>query len=175
MKFAALTASALVVASWQVGKPGIQGKPSSTGRWTVTSSKSEMTDLETVIGRLAADSALPGGLGSVTPVLILRCQDKKFDVFIDTKMVLEGGPPNRVRWDDREPIDDYSWSRSSDLQALFTSSATTFVEVAMKAKRLRFEFSAFQSGSRVASFSLAGLSAILPRFQKACDLRSHLR
>ena len=145
-------------------------KPSPSGRWTVASSRSEMTDLETVTARLAADAALPGTVGAVTPVLVLRCQEKKFEVYVDTKMVLATRSLNRIRWDDREPIDDYSWSESSDSKALFTSSAQSFLEVALKAKRLRFEFTPFRSGPLVASFSLVGLSNILPRFRKACDL-----
>jgi hypothetical protein len=151
----------------QVAKPQIR-KAVPTGGWSVSASKSEMSDLPIVVARLNADASLPGIVGTVRPTLIVRCREKELEAYIDTQMVVSDDGPNRLRWDAAEPSDDYSWRQSTSLKALFTSEANDFVTSLLEHRRLRFEFEPFGRANVVASFTLTGFAGVLPKIRAAC-------
>ena len=135
-----------------------------TGLWSVSSTPSK-TAGPTLVARLSSDGSV---VGSEPAELVLRCRARVFDVYVDTK-VIASGVGNRVRWDDA-PAQAYDvWSDAdSNPQTLFTPEPEEFLRKAMKARRLRFEFTPPQGGPAVASFKLAGISGVVIRLQQAC-------
>jgi hypothetical protein len=135
-----------------------------TGLWSVTGMPSKSAG-PTLVARLPSDASVAGGEPAE---LVLRCRARVFDVYVDTKVIASGGG-NRVRWDDA-PAQAYDvWSDAdSDPQTLFTPEPEEFLRKAMKARRLRFEFTPQQGGPAVASFKLAGISGVVIRLQQAC-------
>jgi hypothetical protein len=121
--------------------------------------------LPTLTARLPSDASRAG---AAQPDLVLRCRERVFDIYIDTK-VRASEVGNRVRWDDA-PAQAYDvWSDSaSDAQTLFTPDPEEFLRKAMKARRLRFEFKPQDGGQGAASFTLAGISGVVLRLQRAC-------
>jgi hypothetical protein len=136
-----------------------------TGLWLVSHTSSEVSALPTLMARLPSDAS---DAGAAHPELVLRCRERVFEVFVDTK-VITSGAGNRVRWDDA-PAQPYDvWSElDSDARTLFTPEPEEFLRKAMKARRLRFEFKPHGGGQAVASFKLAGISGVVLKLQPAC-------
>ena len=136
-----------------------------TGLWSVSTTSARPSAVTTLIARLASDGPVAG---SGRAELVLRCRERVFDAYVDTK-VAASGVGNRVRWDDA-PAQAYDvWSYSdSDPKTLFTPEPEEFLRKAMKARRLRFEFTPIDGGPAVASFTLAGISGVAIRLQQAC-------
>lgn len=101
------------------------GSPNKTQRresWRLTTSRSEMTDQRNVTEALRASNSVPGHFGAVTPTWVVRCREGELNVFLNTQMVLDSdlddNSPVRLRWDQREPMDE-TWSISSDRSGVF--------------------------------------------------------
>jgi type VI secretion system protein VasI len=99
-----------------------------TDKWHVTKGKSPMDDSKTVVLSLDSDNEVQGPLEAVRPALIVRCQEKKTQVYVVTGMAatvetdIDGGPRDShkvgLRLDDRPATYD-SWGESTDHKALF--------------------------------------------------------
>lgn len=89
-----------------------------------------MDDSKTVVVALDSENTAEGPLGAVRPSLIVRCQQKKTQVYVVTGMAatveedIDGGPRDShkvgLRLDDG-PAKYDSWGESTDHKALFAS------------------------------------------------------
>jgi hypothetical protein len=139
-----------------------------TGRWAVKSQRSEMSGKLTVVASLQADAPVRGRFSSSTPTLVLRCREGELEAYINFGIIVDDDYANRLRWDEREAIEEYNWSESSDYEALFTSEPVEFITAATSARRLRFEFHPHGLGPQIARFIVGGLNSIVQRLDRAC-------
>lgn len=65
----------------------VQASPAD--KWHVTEEQSPMDDSKTVLLTLDSDDQIQGPLGSVRPSLIVRCKEKKTDVYAVTGMAAD--------------------------------------------------------------------------------------
>jgi Type VI secretion system VasI, EvfG, VC_A0118 len=160
----------------------VQASP--TDKWHVTEDKSPMDDSRTVALALDSDDEVRGPLGQVRPSLIVRCQEKKTDVYITTGMAAnveaDGEHVVGIRLDDGAARHE-NWSESTDHTALFASDIIwnnhepTFqggrIEFAKRlagASQLTFQFTPFDGSPQVARFDLRGLDIHLHDVAEAC-------
>lgn len=160
----------------------VQASP--TDKWHVTVDKSPMDDSKSVALTLDSEDEVQGPLGKVRPSLIVRCQEKKTDVYITTGMAAnmeaDGEHVVGIRLDDGAARHE-NWSESTDHAALFASDVIwngdepTFhggrIEFAKRlagANQLTFQFTPFDGSPQTARFNLRGLDTHLHDVAEAC-------
>ncbi len=199
-RIAGLAIGALVLI-WAVGRiassssrvdatPSVAASPGD--KWHLTESHSPMDDSKTEVLLVDAEEQIHGPLGAITPTLIVRCKEKKTDVYVETGMAasieegIDGGPTDfhkvRLRLDDR-PATYESWGESTAHKALFArdmilddqanivamnGGAMTLAKTLAKAKTLTFEFTPFDGSPQVMHFDLRGLDSHLVKVAEAC-------
>ena len=144
----------------------------SGGRWHKAESKSALDDSTTVGLGLQAEDSIDGPVGKSTPVLIVRCQDKKVEVFISTGMpasVEEGTDDHhvRLRFDSDAPQVE-AWSEATNNEALFAPEPARLIKALVGAKKMAFGFTPFDANPQVAVFKVAGLGHQLAQTTGAC-------
>jgi predicted nucleic acid-binding Zn ribbon protein len=160
-------------------------------KWRVTEGRSPMDDSKEVVLKLDAQDQIEGPLGPVRPSLIVRCKEKKTDVYVVTGMAadietdFEGGPKSshtvRVRLDSNPPM-TLGWYESTDNKALFAEdmvwdeqtkswdnrAVIEFAEKLAGANTMTFEFTPFNGNPQIATFVVQGLRVHLPKVAEAC-------
>jgi len=155
-----------------------QAAPPKAGKWLVHTERSKMDDSETVSVGVNADERVKGWLISATPTLLVRCQEKKLEVFIDLGMpasVERGGNLHmhhvRLRFD-HNPATTQSWGESTDRKALFALGNTDMIVTKLAtSKQLVFEFTPFSAAPAVVTFNVDGFPEQLQRLRKGCPAR----
>lgn len=151
-----------------------------------------MDDSKTVVLSLDSEDLIQGPIGSVKPTLIVRCKEKKTDVYVVTRMAArieedgEGGPSDyhkvRIRIDDGIASPE-SWTEATDHKALFAPDRiydltehyemkewrAAFARKLARATTLIFEFTPFDGSPQTARFDLRGLDTHLDRVAEACN------
>lgn len=161
-----------------------------TDRWQVREDRSPMDDSNTVMLSLDSGDVMQGPLGTVTPSLIVRCQEGKTSVYVVTGMAasieedIAGGPSEfhkvRIRLDDGA-VSYESWGESTDHKALFASvhdssgdvaafsgGAAEFAKKLAGISKLTFQFTPFDGSPQVARFDVRGLDNHLGKVAEAC-------
>jgi hypothetical protein len=141
--------------------------------WSAVEEKSEMDGSSTVTLSLDAENKIQGWLDSRKPLLVIRCAEKKTDVYVAAGMPAnpEYGRYNtygvRIRVDDSTPISQ-RWTQSTDSRALFSPSPKELAKLLAKSKQLIFEFTPFQSSPATARFNVQGLDGVLEKVAVPC-------
>ena len=141
-------------------------------QWHKAESKSALDDSTTVGFGLQAEDSIDGPVGKSTPVLIVRCQDKKVEVFISTGMpasVEEGTDDHhvRLRFDGDAPQVE-AWSEATNNEALFAPEPARLIKALVGAKKMVFGFTPFDANPQVAVFNVTGLGHQLAMTSGAC-------
>jgi hypothetical protein len=146
-----------------------------SGGWTVAETKSAIDDSKTVVLALRANNNIAAWPRQVSrPMLFARCKEGKVDLFINVgvRAANEYGSVDtaavRVRVDSR-PAEAISMNESTDGQALFFPDPRATIKAILDSRRLLFEFTPFNSQPAQTTFTLTGLTTVLPKLMKACD------
>jgi type VI secretion system protein VasI len=156
----------------------VQATP--TDKWHVTEEQSPMDDSKTVVLALESDDEMHGPLGAFRPSLIVRCQEKKTEVYVATGMAasVEGhgeysiAPEDshtvRTRLNDAVASTEY-WYESTDQKALFTErDSIEFAKALTGAMTFTFQFTPFDGSPQVTRFDVRGLDPHLHKVAEAC-------
>lgn len=142
--------------------------------WRVNEGTSAMDDSPTVVlslDAIASFSAWPRK--ELTPTLIIRCQEKRTQIYIvnGTSAAVEyehsDAATVRFRLDEGAAFSQV-WSESTDGDALFAPNAITLARRLVKATELTYQFTPFNSNPATSTFNLYGLDAVLPKVAAAC-------
>jgi hypothetical protein len=158
------------------GGTGDSGNPASqNGSWIVSEEKSEMDGSPTVTLIQQGENEIQGWLESKRPSLVIRCQERKMDVYVNTGMQasIEGDLDQhtaRIRIDDKPAFKQW-WSESTDKNALFAPSPRPLARSLAKGRIMLFEFVPFQASPATTKFDLHGLNELLPKVEAACPVR----
>lgn len=159
--------------------------------WTESIGRSPMDGSNTVVLSLNSEDLIQGPIGSVKPTLIVRCQEKKTDVYVVTGMAArieeDGGGLSdyhkvRIRIDDGVASSE-SWTEATDHKALFAPDQIydlnehyelkewriAFARKLARATTLIFEFTPFDGSPQTARFDLRGLDTHLDKVAEACN------
>ncbi len=138
-------------------------KTASSGiaKWKVKKETSRIDDSTTVIVSLSADSPIKGWPGKTfTPSLILRCKEKRTEVYIITRMSPQveygsDGATITLRFD-KEKATKYQAGKSTDGEALFFGQSVGLIKNMVQHSTLLFEFVPFNSSPAMTTFDLRG-------------------
>lgn len=134
---------------------------------------SAMDDSPTVVFTLRADNEISGWLKKETPTLIVRCSEKRTAVYVENGMSPqpEYGKSNqasvRIRFD-AAPAKAEVWTESTDNEALFSPQPIPFLRAMVKAERLLFQFTPFNSPPVIVEFTVRGFGDRLGVVQDTC-------
>ncbi len=157
----------------QFGKQAeLQQKRDFTGKWNVSTDRSEMDDTKSVYLSLRAENSIQGWLESSTPTLNIRCMENQTNLFIETGMSssVEYGTSNHtveLRIDSQKAFRQ-SWSDSTDNKALFAGNSVGLAKQLAGADKLLFRFTPFNASPQTVEFDVRGLYNHLGEVAKAC-------
>lgn len=148
-----------------------QVKPA-TAKWQRTEAKSEMDDSKTIVLKLSAETPIAGWLTkSVVPSLIIRCKEKRTDLYIVTDMAANpergDGFSVRLRLDSKEAVRE-TWSESTSKDSLFSHDAVALATSLENTSTFLFEFTPFNSAPQLVRFDVRGLQPELTTLSQAC-------
>jgi type VI secretion system protein VasI len=141
---------------------------SGIGEWQVETEINPMDDSRTVTMILLSSSGERGYRGA--PVLVLRCQSNRTDVYINWRDFL-GSDDIRVttRIGSEEPV-TRRWSLSTDKTASFyRGSDVEFIQSMFGAERLVAQTIPYNSDPVTAIFNITGLEMAVAELRAACD------
>ena len=166
--FAGIVLSASLISPLLAQRPAPPpGATASTDDWRVETTVSEMTGESGLTLTLNATTMVDG----VVPSLIVRCHERGLEAYIWTGSVLDGSVAGqadvRLRWD-TVPPEAESWLRSTNGMSAFAPDPHRFVQLALAAAELRFEFHPHDATPRVAVLRTGGLVRYMSALQTAC-------
>jgi hypothetical protein len=108
--------------------------------------------------------------------LIIRCEDHRIEAYVVTGVSAQpeqgrtGKHTVQLRFDDHTPEREV-WDQSADDMALFSRTPIRFVARVARSRTLTFEFTPFQAGPAVATFSITGFDKRLPALRRCAEGR----
>jgi len=142
-------------------------------KWNVRAETSPIDDSKNVNLSLRADSDIQGWPSKVfTPILKIRCKEKKTEAYIITGMppTVEYGVDTAtvtLRFD-KDKAFKTKTDKSTDGEALFFKEPISLIKRMTQHETMLFEFIPFNSSSAMTTFSLGGLEEALKPLRAAC-------
>jgi type VI secretion system protein VasI len=148
--------------------------PNPIGKWEQHQGTSSFDDSTTATILLEAEDDITGPLAqAVRPALIIRCQEKQLEAYVNTGMqpdVESGnfdGATVRLRIDQKEP-QTLNMGKSTDGEALFFPDVTAIVKQLLAAERMAFEFTPFSANPAEMIFDVRGIQEAIKPVRAAC-------
>ena len=150
--------------------PAESGPTPLPDKWTVNADTSAMDDSPSVTAILVSENEdRVNAYRSASAALIVRCLERKTDVYVAFDAFLGSGEVSvRTRLDD-DKARDASWGVSTDNKAAFAPSAIAFAKQLAKTETFRIRLTPFNESPIEYSFDVRGLDKHLPRIAEACD------
>lgn len=155
----------------------IAGTPSSkvTNKWRGgVVGKSEMDDSRIVTFSLPAINKISGWLTVKQPVLVLRCAEKRFDIYIITGMPAQieygygyDGAPVEIRLDSDKLFKE-KWGESTDNDALFAHQSYRLAKQLLGKRLMLFKFTPFNANEAIIKFDLTGFDEKYEYLKQVC-------
>lgn len=145
-----------------------------TGKWQVSTSKSEFDNSTTVALSLEAESFIEGWLTTTLPTLVLRCKEREIDVYVNvgTQANVEYGLYDaatvRVRFDQDQAFETVA-NESTDGEALFFQDPHEMIIAMLKSNEMVFGFTPFNADPVVTTFDLRGLKNVIEPLKQSCN------
>jgi type VI secretion system protein VasI len=149
--------------------------PMPMGKWDVDHDTSSFDDSNTVVVRLDAEDDISGPYETYRPSIILRCQEKQTEAYINIGMQPDVEPDNydgatfRYRFD-KEPAKTDIASKSTDNLALFLDGPQTYIATMLKHDEMVFGFTPFNGSPVETTFDLRGLSEAIKPLREVCPV-----
>ena len=176
----ALAESQRAAAVQAIANPPPPPKPS----WKRSTTTSEIDGSSRVVLGLEAPETIEGMFGKrVRPALMLTCEKKKTDAFVNAGVMLDSqiqtwsdgesygsSTRSKVRWrfDDEKPTSGW-WGISVDNEAVFIPHPIDFIKRLLQHQRLIVEVDVYQRGSQAVAFDLPpDLEGPLADLRRAC-------
>ncbi len=144
------------------------------GGWLFFTETSALDDATTAYLEIEADTRVGDGLLAYTPVLVLRCTGDVVEAYIYTEDVISRDyetDTTQVRYRfDHGPTLMERMSVSTNHQAIFVNSPTTFIGELAAHNRLVVGYTPFEGSEVEAIFHLSGLAYNLPEWEHTCRL-----
>jgi hypothetical protein len=129
---------------------------------------------KSVAFELAADRDVPVWMRRVQPLLVVRCLEKKADVFVYTDSPARIEPEDENHTIsiafDNEAATTQRWMDSEEHDALFAPNGAAFARRLAQSHTLRFGFTPHNAAPVTMQFSTAGFDKILERVAGQCRM-----
>ena len=127
---------------------------------------------KSVAFELPAENTVAVWMRSVRPALVVRCMNRRPEVFVVTESALKIEPQSEdhtvtFAFDDQPDVSE-RWPDSEEHDALFAPDGAAFVSRVAASRTLRFGYTPHNAAPVVAQFSVSGLSAHLTPAAREC-------
>ncbi|MGV8840018.1 MAG: type VI secretion system-associated protein TagO [Bauldia sp.] len=150
----------------------VQPPAQAQGAWANRTERDAMTDFVSSFWTLQAVSTIPDGvIGTVRPVLVVRCQNDRTSIYIDWNRFVTTDLDNRhpvTTRVDSAPSARSDWSLSTDFEATFAASPIPFLRTLAGATTLLAETTPFASSPVRAEFSVTGIDRVIEDVSTRC-------
>lgn len=114
-------------------------------------------------------------MDAVRPLLVVRCEGRRTDVFVYTESAAAIEPQDenhsvRIAFDGK-PLTQERWMDSSEHDALFAPDGRAFAERLRTTQTLRFGFTPHNAAPVTTEFDVRGFDAVAARLAKTCGWR----
>ncbi|MDR0274124.1 MAG: type VI secretion protein [Burkholderiaceae bacterium] len=157
----------------RLGLSSPRSATNTVSKWRVDKETSRMDDSTNVMVSLEAESNISGWPSKTyTPSLVLRCKEKKTEVYIVTGMSPQveygtNGATVTLRFD-KDKATKIQTSKSTDGQALFFGQSVSFIKNMIGHSTLLFEFVPFNSSPAMTTFDLKGIEEAIKPLRETC-------
>ncbi len=139
-------------------------------KWVLHTDVSKIDDSKRVILHVISSDEIEGVLGNNTnPVLLLRCQENKTEVFVNTDVFLGIGEISVTSRIDKQKAVTTKALTSSDNKAFFISKPISFIKNLMAGERVLFKLTPYNSSPIIFEFNIAGLESEIKPLREACN------
>lgn len=152
----------------------VSSKPVDLGKWKSQTQTNSVDDSTTVVLALDADSQITGWLGTATPSLVLRCQQKKTEAYIDVGVsphVESGnldGATITLRFDKNKAV-KVNCSKSTDGHGLFLPRPIEKIKTMLNHESMYLQFVPHNASPTSTTFTLKGLDKAIQPLRKECN------
>ena len=138
------------------------------GKWLIETKKNPLDDSKTIFAALTSQSGSSKWGRPVT--LILRCESKKTEAFINWGSYLGEDRPNVLtRIGDAEAIPE-TWNSSTDMMATFyEGDAILFIKKLESGKKFVAQISPYMESPITAIFDLTGIEKVTKSIRETCE------
>ncbi len=146
----------------------------SSGKWQVSTNKSEFDNSTTVVLSLEAESLIEGWLTKTLPTLILRCKEREINVYVNvgTQSNVEYGRYDaatvRVRFDQNQAFNTVA-NESTDGESLFFQDPHGMIIAMLQSSEMVFGFTPFNADPVATTFDLRGLKNVIEPLKQSCN------
>ena len=139
--------------------------------WSIEESKSPVDDSPQVAGMLYADSSADPSSLMIPTVLVLRCKEKKTEVYLGRPFTLFGSNTNTVkvlvRINDGKPIET-RWQPSSNGLGVFALAAVQFIRALPDNGKIFVRVTTLDGSTVDGAFTLGKVSEIRDKIAADC-------
>ena len=151
-----------------VDAPHIESSKS-VGAWRVTTEQSPLDDSKNVYLTLSATDSIRGKYGKdITPILYLRCKEKKTEGYIDFETFLGSDSTGVTIRLDKDKAQTSSWGISTDHNSAFIPRPVQFIKSMMNKSSMLVQLTPYGESPVMTSFSIHGLNESIKSLQDAC-------
>ncbi|HGJ5855642.1 MAG TPA: type VI secretion system-associated protein TagO [Arsenophonus nasoniae] len=138
--------------------------------WIISTSTSEIDDSQTVILEVKSEHQIYTRLyESITPYLIIRCQNNKTDVYINWWSYLGLDETKIITRIDKEKASSKWWNISTDNKAAFyPGNVIKFINSLFGKNKLFAQVTPYGESPVKATFNITGLSDKIIPLRKSC-------
>ncbi len=143
--------------------------------WQISQETSLIDDTETVTITRLADMPVRTWLSTATPMLVLRCKARTFEIYINADAQFDSDTEYndrayvKLRWD-KEVATTVSMSESTSGEAVFFADPQATLRTMTQHSELVFGFQPFNAGETATTFQLGGLGEVIQPLLDACGL-----
>lgn len=145
-------------------------KDESNNQWEIITDKSKIDDSESVIIATKSVEPIEGRYKRerIEPIIYIRCQENKTDVFVNFNMFLGTRTINVTERIDSSKAKNENWYLSTDNKAIFKKSPIQFIKSLFGHNKLLLQLTPYNENPRIVEFNISGLEDIIEPLQKAC-------
>ena len=142
-------------------------------KWVVSDSSSEMDDSKTVVMSLESENTVTGWLTkNYSPTLIIRCQENKTDMYMNTESQFHRSSLDsvkaKIRLDD-EKSKTYRFSVSTDNMSIFFRKPIGHLKKMFSSQEMKIGWTPFNANPVIAKFDIRGLKDLIKPLRKTCN------
>jgi hypothetical protein len=158
-------------AATETPSSGIDASDAIAGKWIFDSDVSALDDSTSYTIGLEAEDSIRAWLSNPTPVLIIRCRNQQYEVYIHADTQLESNLDDevytRVRYGDEEPFSAIM-DESTTGEAMFFRSGRAVARKLLTINRLVVGFTPFSANPVEAVFDLTGIETAIQPLVDEC-------
>lgn len=151
-----------------LNSPNVKKADNNTGKWVIETDLSPIDDSQRVFLNLYANERVGRNFASSKPILFIRCENNKTELFIDWGGFVKMRRAEITTRTDKEPAVTVNWSMSTDGQASFAPKPITLIKELAHKDSLLAQIIPYAESPYTVTFDIKGLDNAIAPVREAC-------